>query len=411
MSKKLFAFAIISLLLTGYSELAGAPQQPKPQPAPGNPTDSPGTTRQPQPSPNSRQPAQRRLEQPIFLFGKVVIEDGSPLPEPVAVELLCNGQIRMRVYSQSKGDFSLEVGSRQSTPVFDASAGSTGISAGGTSPLDTGLGGPDFSGSLGRVDLTGCELRASLVGFQSSSIYLGFRRAFDRPDVGAITLRRLADVKGTTVSFNSLAAPEKAKKAYEKATKELSKKNPDRLKVAQELEIAVKEYPDYAAAWTLLGRNRLALKDKEGARQAFTNSMKADSKYIDPYLALAALEMEQGHWAEIVKLTNQIHELNPYVIQAQYLGGVANYQLDRLDQAEKSLLAVQQSSDGQRYPFTHYMLGAIEARRGDFASAALEFRRFLELRPDSDTTDRLSKMLADWEERGFIKKETAAKQK
>jgi hypothetical protein len=57
------------------------------------------------------------------------------------------------------------------------------------------------------------------------------------------------------------------------------------------------------------------------------------------------------------------------------------------------------------------MLGAIEARRGDFASAALEFRRFLELRPDSDTTDRLSKMLADWEERGFIKKETAAKQK
>ncbi len=411
MTKKLLPVVIISLLLTACFWSQAQSQEPKPQPPP-TPSEPPGTSKPPQPSIDRRQNEQRRIEQPIFLFGKVAMEDGSPLPEPVAVELLCNGQIRMRVYSHSKGDFSLEVGGRQSNPVFDASAGTTGISPrGGASALDTGLGGADYNAALGRVDLSACDLRASLPGFQSSSIHLGFRRAFDRPDVGMIVLHRLANVQGTTVSFNALAAPEKARKAYEKATKELSKKNPDRLKVTQELENAVKEYPDYAAAWNLLGKNRWALQDKEGARQAFTKSVKADSKYIEPYLSLAMLEMEQGRWAETAKLANQVQELNPYVTHAHYLSAVANYQLDQLDQAEKSLQTVQKSSDAQRYPMAHYMLGAILARRGDFASAASEFRRFLEMKPDSNTSDRLNKILADWEERGFIKKENAPKEK
>jgi Tfp pilus assembly protein PilF len=344
----------------------------------------------------------------MFLFGKVVMDDGSAIPEPVPVELICNGHIRMRVFSHSKGDFSLELGSRQTGAMFDASMSGSGggiFNSRSSSPWDGGFGGGDYNAALGRVDLTGCELRASLPGFQSSSISLGFRRVFDRPDVGAIVLRRLGKVDGTTVSFNSLAAPEKAKKSYEKALNELSKKNPDRLKAAKELENAVKEYPAYATAWNLLGKARLAMQDKAGAKQAFEKSVSADSKYIDPYLSLAALEMDRGNWAEILKLTTQVQQLNPYVTHSHFLAAVANFQLGQLILAEKSLHEVENSSDAQRYPMTHYLRGAILANRGDFVSAASEFRRFLQTKPDSTLSADVNKALAEWEQRGYIKRE------
>jgi tetratricopeptide (TPR) repeat protein len=218
-------------------------------------------------------------------------------------------------------------------------------------------------------------------------------------------LHRLGKVDGTTVSFNSLAAPEKARKPYEKALNELSKRNPDRQKAAKELENAVKEYPAYATAWNLLGKVRSAMQDKAGARQAFEKSVAADSKYVEPYLSLASLELEEAHWDEILKLTTQIQRLNPNITHAHFLAAVANFQLGQLILAEKSVLEVQNSGDAQRYPMTHYLMGAILATRGDFVSAASEFRRFLRTKPDSTLTADVSKTLADWEQRGYIKKE------
>jgi hypothetical protein len=123
------------------------------------------------------------MEEVMFLFGKVVMEDGSPIPEPIPVELICNGHTRMRVFSHSKGDFSFELGSRQTGAAFDASmSGSgSGIFNRSDSPFDRGFGGGDYNPSLGRIDLTGCDLRASLPGFQSTTISLGFRRVFVAP--------------------------------------------------------------------------------------------------------------------------------------------------------------------------------------------------------------------------------------
>lgn len=413
MRRKIVALSVVSILLAGYVWSQGQPQDPRP-PTPPTP---PPVDKQPQPNIDRRQNEQRRLEPLLFLTGKVVIEDGSPLPEPVAVEMVCNGQIRMRVYSHTQGDFSLQLGGgSRNVGVFDASTaemGTEGItrSRSTDSPWFGGSGGGSYNSFSDRIDLTGCDLRASLPGFQSTSVTLGFRRTLDRPDVGMIILRRLGNVQGTTISFNTLAAPEKARKAYERARKELVKKEPDRLKAAKELENSIKEYQDFAAAWNLLGKTRLALQDKDGARQAFAKAMSADPKYIDPYLSLAILEAEQSRWAETIKLTSQIHELNPYVTHSQYLSAVANYQLDQLEQAEKTVQEIQKSSDAQRYPMTHYLLGAILARRGDFTSAASEFRRFLQTKADPTAIANVNKLLAEWEGQGLIKKDSSSKEK
>ena len=58
----------------------------------------------------------------------------------------------------------------------------------------------------------------------------------DNPDLGVIVLHRLDGVQGTTVSVKTLTAPKRAKKAYEKAQKELKKDDPDHAKAAKGLQ-------------------------------------------------------------------------------------------------------------------------------------------------------------------------------
>ena len=151
--------------------------------------------------------------------------------------------------------------------------------------------------AFGRVDLSGCELRASLPGYRSESIQLRHSSVFDNPNVGVIILHPLAKGQGISVSATSLAAPKQAKKAYEKALKELRKKDAilwfAAVKAIEQLEKAVAEYPEYAKAWSLLGRTRLSINDKEGAREAFDKATKADPKYLGPYEALLRMELAE----------------------------------------------------------------------------------------------------------------------
>jgi hypothetical protein len=79
-----------------------------------------------------------------------------------------------------------------------------------------------------------------------------------------------------------------------------------------------------------------------------------------------------------------------------------HFQLGNLDAAERSALAVWRTRDVERFPVTHYILGAIKAQRGDFESAAARFRDYLATRPDAATTETVNELLADWEREGRI---------
>ena len=171
-----------------------------------------------------------------IVSGKVVLEEGTPPPEPVAVDLICNASLLSQEMTSRKGQFTFQLGSRDSTyldssisrppeaETFDAGANRflPHTRAGRT-------GRNDFR-EVSGVNLKDCELRASLLGFSSDTVRLGLGTvAGHTEDVGVIVLRRRSQVKGTTVSLKTLAAPKKARKAYESAKKELSKEKIDYL--------------------------------------------------------------------------------------------------------------------------------------------------------------------------------------
>ena len=176
----------------------------------------------------------------------------------VQVDLVCNGRIRQLTHTAPDGTFSFEIGSPRSDDWLDPSVGGSSdgsmgskvnVSSGGATALDEVP-----SMGRGRVNFSGCEVRLSpKAGLISNTIPLTTRSASENPDIGVIVIRRLSETGATTVSLTVLSAPKDARKAFDRATAELAEESPDTAKIKKELEKAVKEYPEFSAAWYLLG--------------------------------------------------------------------------------------------------------------------------------------------------------------
>lgn len=337
---------------------------------------------------------------PMFLSGKVILDDGQIPGQQVRVELVCQGTVVRQEYTLNNGAFSIDVnrGRQDTLQAMDAS-----ISASTYSLLGGGIG-ADPGGGASLSHLSACELQAGLPGYLSDTLPLGSRRALDNPEVGVIVLHRLDSIEGGTISLKTLAAPEEARKAYEKAGRELRKKKVNLSKVANELEKAVEIYPEFAVAWHMLGEVLLAQKDRLGATEAFEQAKAADSQYVNPYLFLALMALEEKRWDQAARLSDQALKVSPQQITAHYLNAVANSSLGRIDVAEESALQVQESSQAQNYPLIHYVLGWIMSQRGNFHSAAVEYRRFLEIQPHVPLAEKLKEQLTQWQIEGLIQK-------
>ncbi len=332
----------------------------------------------------------------LLLTGKVVLEEGSPLPEPINVELACGGSVRQETFTYGEeGDFTFELGGGSET--MDASG------SGNRPNLDPSSRVPTIAAEERTLDLSGCLIQAALPGFRAESIPLGVRTYLDSSDVGMIVLRRLKNVGGSTVSLTTLAAPKNARKYYDSAYQELQKQKGDVPKAMQDLEQAVQLHPEFAAAWFLLGRGHHALRNREPARKCFRKAAEADPTYLRPFMFLAMMGVGDEDWQEVARNCDHIIELNPHVTRAHFYHAVANLNLGNLDLAWESIKMVRESGS-KRYLFgLHYVRGAILTKRGDFRGAAQEFRRFIALKPEDKTSKQLEQKLLAWEKHGLIK--------
>jgi cytochrome c-type biogenesis protein CcmH/NrfG len=342
---------------------------------------------------------------PMFLTGKVLLDDGEAPSSRTKIELICQGSVVRQEYTSQSGNFSIEIGGGQGgNRTMDASVsssdysslGSGGAGAFGSSGIGGGL------ASTRSVDLSNCELRAQLPEYQSDVISLGRRRALDNPDVGLIILHSMRAPEIGTVSLKTLAAPKDARKAYEKAGKELQKEKPNFSKASKELTKAVELYPEFASAWYFLGKVRLAQQDRPAASEAFKEAKAADSEYANPYLSLALMALEEERWKEASDLSSQVLELNPRLTEAHYYNAIAYSSLGRFNVAEESALVVLDRNKAENYPLVYYVLGFAESQKGNFPSAAARYRSLLEIRPEGSFSGKLKEQLAQWQEEGLI---------
>jgi hypothetical protein len=338
----------------------------------------------------------------MFLRGRVATSDSTPVPHDVLVERICNNKVRQQLYASPNGDFSMQLGSKADT-FLDASAE--------PAPQSSGTG-RDPAMGIPRSELRNCELRASTSGFHYGIVDLVDLHPFgSNIDVGVIVVQRSTKIKGMTLSALPYQAPENARKAYEHGLAAERKAN---LSGARKyLETAVGIYPRYTIAWFELGNVLQKDKQKEEARAAFAKATATDNRFLPPYLSLASMAFEEGDWQALLTLSNHILDLDPLnhvtvtgVIvdldplnsaDAYFYNAAANFQLNRVEEAEKSALRAEQIALPVHFPQLHLLLAQIFARKNDYATAITELHTYLELAPKASNTDQVRAYLAKLE--------------
>jgi tetratricopeptide (TPR) repeat protein len=324
----------------------------------------------------------------------VVLEDGSPPPQPVVIQRVCFNVIRAEGYADTKGNFSVQLGAGGSA-LPDASVGPANPVMGPASASGA-YGGLNPQGEITERDLQECELRAYLIGYVSDTVPLVGRRSLDRPDVGSIVLHRLGNVEGSLFSVTAASAPKDAVKALDKGREAMDKRN--WTDARKQFEQAVKVYPRFAAAWHELSRAFAQLNDLAAARKALERSVAADPKYLPPRIQLADMAFQERNWTSLLEITDGILKLDPLNLPGVHVSNsIAHFMLQDMDAAEKSARQALKLDSQHQYPKADHMLGLVLARRGDFGGAAEHFRAYLRLAPAAADVATVQRQLAEVE--------------
>jgi tetratricopeptide (TPR) repeat protein len=336
----------------------------------------------------------------MFLQGRVATDDGTPVPNDVLVERVCNARVRQQVYAAPHGDFSMQLGGMNST-LLDASGDSQDVVS--NKMADTGI---------SRRELMNCELRASVSGFRSDVVNLmDLAPTTSNMDVGAIMVHRTEKIKGMTLNAAAYNVPKDARRAFEKGIE--AEKHGKLADARQYLQKAVEIYPRYTSAWFQLGMVLQKDTQNEAARNAYAKATTIDSKFLPPYLSLASMAYKARDWTQVLSLTNHVLDGDPlryadvtgYILdldpldyaEAYFYNSAANFNLNKISDAEKSGLKAERLDVRPRFPQLHLLLAEIFVRKNNYANAISETKIYLELAPHAKDADRVRERLAQME--------------
>src|SRR5215475_137444 len=388
------AFAI--LLSAGIAGQRGGSPPPAENQQPQPPSGQRGTSNQPPASQpnrtnnpnnnNTTQPSNPTTPDnapPIFISGSVRLSDGTPVPPNAAVHIICGiSSIRTNTYAGLDGNFNIVLNSQRESGFTSADLDSRGT---------------------GTVkDLTGCEVRAVLGGYLSTTIILDRHSSMDNPDIGTIYLHPIAepgDAEGYTVSLSTKLAPKDARKEYEKGL--ASEKQKKWAEAEQQFLRAVTIYPKYAIAWYELGRIYHEQKKLDDAQHAEQQAIDIEPKFMSPYAELTELSFQQEKWEQVVRFTSQMIKFAPYNgPEVYFYNAAANFNLHQLDAAEKSVLTAARLDDKHKVPRINYLYGLILAEKHDYRGAVENLRLYLQASPSASDADAVQKEVAELEKAG-----------
>src|SRR3954470_5936965 len=149
----MFAALLLTYNLPAQTRPSGGTSTPAPAPPP---TSVPTNPRPNVPNPNNI--PSMDMNRPIYIRGKVVLDHGGQLSEPVPIQRVCGATTKREGYTDTSGNFSILIGDNSNFQ--DASeSGSFG-------------GRPT---TITSRQLWNCEIRAALPGYSSSVISLAGR--------------------------------------------------------------------------------------------------------------------------------------------------------------------------------------------------------------------------------------------
>jgi predicted Zn-dependent protease len=212
-------------------------------------------------------------------------------------------------------------------------------------------------------------------------------------DIEACNSWTESGVHSPTVSAKRLAIPGKAAGEYQKGCGAF--KGRRWLEAEDHLRRAIDAYPDYAAAWVVLGQVLVSEKKSDDARTACSKAAEIDPGYVASYLCLAEFAASDSNWPEVAKISEQALAIdpigNPYSL---YYAAAAGFHQNQLTQAELHAQAAVKLDEWHHLPELHLLLAQIYSAAGNVVGEATQLKEFLKVAASSKDAAQAKHMLA-----------------
>jgi Flp pilus assembly protein TadD len=291
----------------------------------------------------------------VILRGKVVMQDGSPLPTAAGIQRLCSDSAGSAPgpLTSKKGDYLWRL---------------------------------DVDNMLTRA----CKLEATLPGYISTSIDISdlsglISSTKELPPL--VLTARGGDPRAINSSDSDV--PSGAHAAWKAAMKAIDAGNlPE---VSNQLKMAVAAAPKFARGWHILGVSYETQQMFAEARDAYTHATEVDPKMLVSWVTLSREDVLVKDWAGASKAADTAIKLDTKRMFGEvYLHrAVALYELKDLDGAEASAKEALRPEQKQKEFRAEFVLGRILAAKGDAAGAREHIQKYLTLDPKAADADLL----------------------
>ena len=182
------------------------------------------------------------------------------------------------------------------------------------------------------------------------------------------------------VSVRELKIPPKAQNEYNRGLELLAKD--DFARSLEHFNKAAAIYPDYYEAIYYIGLMQLRLQHEDKAIQAFQKAIDlSGGHYVRAQFAYGLIYCDERKPEEAERLIRRGLETDPDSAEGHLFLGIALFDQNRLDEAEKSLREALLRSPA--YPGVYLVLADVHARKKDYRSQVQDLDAYLKLAPSS----------------------------
>jgi Tfp pilus assembly protein PilF len=210
-----------------------------------------------------------------------------------------------------------------------------------------------------------------------------------------IDLRRQASERssvtspGEAISAHQLTVPSQAHEAYEKGMALMSSKK-DYAGALAQFQSAIDEYPSYYEAYAEIGIAHYYLGDAPAAEEALRKSLALSSgKYSYAILDLAELLNNIGRFADAEPVASQAIAVEGSSWRGYFELARAQFGLRKPAEAEENAAKARDLKPD--YPFVYLILINTHLALHNYASVLQDIDAYLELVPNSPTSDQVRK--------------------
>jgi len=204
----------------------------------------------------------------------------------------------------------------------------------------------------------------------------------------------LSGLTPASVALSDLRIPAKAKRDHDDGCAALEKGKI--VDAENHFRKAVNRWPQYSAAWVVLGQTLEVQQKPKAAKDACSEPLTDEPNYLPSYLCLADISARAQHWDEVLSLSIRALAIDSTTVAVAYdYNAAANLHLHNLSEAEKSALKAAEIDKGNTDPRVHFLLAQIYEAKGDRTREAGQLREYLKFASDPNDISMVKRYLSD----------------